>query len=346
MQPITIQVHVPMSVALARGESTYGDADVPLSDADVASLSDAARAVLPELRSRLTADRADGPGACAAVEAFAQARAEEEAKRMADAEDRLVRAVAAGDEEWVQRGDRYYLTDGGDGYAVDTGRRHLQPVVRPPVWANLDETQEADPRVVARREQVERGAYSEALATWERRYAEWEAWLDRRREENAARDAARAEAKAVALEACSVGLRELASQEEDLSRAARDGYAIDNAMLDRLAHRLGKSAKAEHYIVYRYPDALVEERPAPRPNAFALLDAVTAVAKEENARIPATVGQWQVSRVVRTNVCTHGNRRHYVTAVTATLTTPAGLRIVLMSSEPLQCAHRNEDADY
>lgn len=55
------------------------------------------------------------------------------------------------------------------------------------------------------------------------------------------------------------------------------------------------------------------------------------------------IGAWEVSRIVRVDVCPHDRERHWVTAVLATLRTPAGTRQVTFSTESLACGHDDED---
>lgn len=147
-------------------------------------------------------------------------------------------------------------------------------------------------------------------------------------------------------EAFAAAIRLLASHEEDLARASADGYDVTSAVLDRLAARVQSNAKASAdtslWTTSLWTNA--EERSAPRPEAFALLDRVTAAVKAANETLPVAIGRWLVSRIVRVDVCPHDRKRHNVTAVLATLETASGDREVTFSTEPLACSH--EDPNY
>ena len=141
----------------------------------------------------------------------------------------------------------------------------------------------------------------------------------------------------------------LAARYDDLARPAQEGYDVERAVLDRLAKDLVQRALVRFGakgVLYAEIDAAAwrdpEERAAPRPEAFAVLDAATAAAQEENERMPAALGaRWTVSRIVRIDVCPHNGETHWVTAVTVTLSPPASglLRQVTLSAEDLHCGH-------
>jgi len=158
--------------------------------------------------------------------------------------------------------------------------------------------------------------------------------------------------------ACAAALRELAVLEEDLARPAREGYPVERSMLDRLADRLAEvigEGLPTDFVTYDevlWSDA--PERPAPRPDAFALHDRVTAAVAAANAVLPAAIGRWEVSRILRIDTCPHPRvrpgvgrqerRGHHVTAVLATLRTPSGSREVTASTEPQACGHDREES--
>lgn len=357
LKPITISVHVPASVALARGESSHGTTTVELSDADIAGLSAGARALLAEARDRdgalvpggssLTVERADGPSACAAIEALVAERAAQKAKEKADYETTIAKAIAAPAEDWIdasRSGDRYVVaSDGPDAtdYAL-SGYTHYRPgVSRMPSGVYLTDKEEADPRIVERRAKLEREALPPLVAEWERRHAGYVSWKADQR----AKAEAEARAKAEAKSDCEEALRELAKREDDLARAAADGYAIDKTMLDRLAERVADTVGVaeECYEIDSETWSKTPDRPAPRPDAFALRDRVESVVRTENERLPNAVGKWDVSRIVRVDVCPHEGKRYNVTAVLATLETPCGTRQITFSTESLECSHDGED---
>lgn len=170
----------------------------------------------------------------------------------------------------------------------------------------------------------------------------------RREKEALEREAAKAEEAAKA--ACEAALRELAAKDDELARAATDGYPIARAMLDKLVTRLVDATTGEGYEdwdsdVREWGSADAAERSAPSPAAFKLLDEISAAARTANETLPASVGKWEVSRILRIDVCSHVGRRHYVTAVLATLRTPLGLRQVTFSTESLACDHGDNGDD-
>jgi hypothetical protein len=172
---------------------------------------------------------------------------------------------------------------------------------------------DADPRIVAYREKLE---------------SELPTFL-------AARDRAKNE--------CIAALRELASHEDDLARPAAEKYPVEQAMLDRLALRMKVAVDGAHTQIDKRSWGEQEDRNAPSAEAFALYDRVLAAARAQNETFPIAVGRWQVSRIVRLDVCPHQREVHHVTAVFATLDTETGLREVTYSTESLACAHSIDD---
>ncbi len=71
-------------------------------------------------------------------------------------------------------------------------------------------------------------------------------------------------------------------------------------MLSRLAERLASNIGEGDLVSV---DTLAwkdpPERPAPRPDAFALLDRVTAAARAANETLPTAIGRGEVSRILR-----------------------------------------------
>ena len=156
---------------------------------------------------------------------------------------------------------------------------------------------------------------------------------------------ATAKAEKAAKVACEAALRELATKRDDLARAAADGYPITKAMLDRLAEDLAARIDATNRMFDVRGWTNMRDRSAPSPEAFALRDKVEAAARSENETLAPAVGKWEVSRIVRLDVCPHEERSHFVTAVVATLDTPCGLREITFSTDPLECDHGDDDND-
>ena len=179
-------------------------------------------------------------------------------------------------------------------------------------------------------------------------------------------------------DACEAALRLMATREDDLARAATEGYAVAGPMLDRLTMR---AAEALHAVIapsaevelvklpgnlpfkgfsfgigggkalHVLPDRLTfggiggagEDRNAPNAASFRLLDACKGVAKA--AELPVAVGAWKASRILRLDVCKHSGETHYVTAVLLTLETPSGDREITCSFESLACKHGEDDEE-
>jgi hypothetical protein len=139
-----------------------------------------------------------------------------------------------------------------------------------------------------------------------------------------------------------VAIRTLASKVEHLARSAADGYDVEKSLLDHLALTLASAAAGGcEYMIDHRSWTYLEDRSAPRPEAFALLDRVTAACDAANAELPAAIGQWKVSRISRLDVCPHFNRKHVVTAVVAMLDTPYAVREVTWSTESMACDHED-----
>jgi hypothetical protein len=151
------------------------------------------------------------------------------------------------------------------------------------------------------------------------------------------------------------GIRLLAEQQEDLARAATDGYPVERAVLDGLSNTLrakvddmSKALGLPHVLAAADRTSWGEQpdRAAPSPTAFRLLDVVTHACREVNETIPAAVGRWQVSRIIRLDVCHHlAPKHHYVTAVLATLETLTSIRELTFSLEAVECDHTDESSE-
>jgi hypothetical protein len=111
-----------------------------------------------------------------------EARSAEQAAREATHREAAIRnALAAPAGDWIgdgHSGERF-ITIGSEPHSVFAalGYEHYQPVIRGcPRECYLDADALADPRIVARREEVERTALPGAVAAWEARIEEWRAW--------------------------------------------------------------------------------------------------------------------------------------------------------------------------
>jgi hypothetical protein len=371
---IKLLVNVPLAAAVARGSAAYGDAVVELSDADVAGLGVQARKELALARPNdagvlvaarvsdsyyaahsLTVDVADVAHVVAALDDRAAARAELVARPAREREARIQAALAKPDDEWISDSagyekDEYYIVDDTGKYAETSGRYVRRPRVEPPVRGD----DRADPRIIERVQLVHTWTLSSLVTRWDARKLEWDAYVDqKRRERKAASDAYQA------------AIRDVASREDDLARAASDGYDVERAVLDRLAEKLvadvgnarrrssvtigGISAALSVGEVYAEIDTMCwkspADRAAPSPDAFALLDRVTAACKRANGELPAAIGQWEVSRIVRVDTCHSERREHWVTAVLATLATlgpRSSERQITFSLESQDCEDEDE----
>lgn len=313
MEQVKVRVYVSKSAALARGSSAYGTTEIPLTDADVASLSPEARRVLGAMSASdsIDVDVADVPHAIAGIELRAREQIERAAKVAAEREARIATALACDDQAWI----------GPDHYSGT----QAPCVRRSPAAAWLDDSDVADERIVARRKAIEASVLPMHVAAWQ---AERDADAKRKAAAQRERDEQRA--------AYDAALRSVASRYDDLARAAAEGYRVERAVLDRLASELAGAVGGEHAIdtrTWRDP----QDRAAPSPEAFALLDRVTAAVREANETIPSAIGRWVVSRIVRVDTCDHQGGSHYVTAVLATLETIGEDRQITFSRESLAC---------
>lgn len=157
------------------------------------------------------------------------------------------------------------------------------------------------------------------------------AWAEARAEVDAKRSA------------CETALRVLASNEDSLARAAAENYPISTKTLDAIASAfaLRASGKDDRIRIDDRAWYQPEERAAPNAQAFELLDRVRAAAK--SSTLPAAIGTWMVSRILRIDVCPHAGETHNVTAVLATLDTACGLRQITFSTESQECTHCEAD---
>lgn len=360
---IYARLRVTTALALSEGRTCAGDHWVMLADEDVAGASveerkrlqpfvDSAATRSSGFERWLEAVRAEASPACVvdSVRALLAAeRAKVEADQ-ADLEKRVAAVLAAPDEDWIgQRDDgefaRFHSETGA--MQTDGSRVVRQPAVCAlPRGLWLDEAERKDSRVVARRALVQTGqVLAERTVDWQRQCAEYERMVAAKEAADAAKDA-EVERRAVA---CAQALRARARSTDTLARAERDGYPVEDPVLDAIAAELvarvrgrlegvGVHSEVDHQLWRDHEKAV---RQAPRADAFRLLDAVAA----EAAGLEPAVGAWVVSPILRLDVCPHERREHKVTAVLATLQTPCGDREVTLSLESLECAHEPVESD-
>lgn len=168
-----------------------------------------------------------------------------------------------------------------------------------------------DPRIVARREEIERTV--------------WAAVAAKHAEEKRAREAEAAafEAKQKAAEeARDAAARQLASGYSGLARAAAEGYPVLGAVLtalkDSVQRRIETDVSGARFTDLAYAP---EERHAPTPEVLALR--AVCVKACEAVEVPEVLGRWEVSRVVRVDVAPQGSER-WITGVIVRLLDHAG----------------------
>lgn len=222
------------------------------------------------------------------AQAIVQRRESYEAIKLEKAveeEARIQCALAAPDADWLGTERPWYYTRvaSGEVSSDSTGHGHGRPrVCTVPSGVYLTDEQKTDPRIVARRAEVESRALPAAIEAWEAKYAEWETAC-------ASREAREAEA-AAAKEAAREALRQWASTCNELParirRAASDGLNVYPAVkrylgdavracLLEIAEPLGGD------IVDTYGTPETSDR-VPSDEAYAILDALTE-AKEQIA---------------------------------------------------------------
>ena len=332
MEKLTIAVYVSREAAVLAGLTSFGASTYAPTAAEVASLTtDERREMLTYADGQslhLTAPAVTWEAIVSAVRAALAKRAAEEAAKEARREREIQTALAEPVDAWITTThEGCYCTDDRGEYAL-SGKPHSRPVGARVPWQVRDS--DDDPRIVARLAHVRDVVLPRLVAE----YAVQKAEADR--VVAAQRAAAQAER-----EAYRAAVLALAARWSDVAPAAREGYDVTGAVLDHVADDLADAVTdAEHAIdtaAYRDP----AERRAPSPENLALRARVAEAVDRANRDLPAAVGQWTTSRVVRIDTCPHDGERHQVTAVLATLETPAGdIREVTYSLESLACDHR------
>ena len=299
MDQIRIAVRVPLSAAVAAGRTHYGETSVALSDADVATLSPAARARLASMRGcvglrnlydrieEIEVDRADAPATLEAIERTVAAIEAKLAAERAESEQQIARALASPDEEWVSLDGlvhAYYEEEDGSLSASPTGNRFGCPRIWDggPRGAGLSRSQLSDPRVIARVAAIN---ITTRIAEHERRYAEWITLVER----------ANAEKKARADAWASVCRAYVIEHVPEYARAAKEGADVrtlaKRSYLATLSTKL--AADTEAYSV--------DSHPRPHQRAYDALDAVRRAL--DGAPTYGGLVTRVDTRIVRVNTC-------------------------------------------
>ncbi len=317
MDPIKVSLYVSTEAALSHGRAASGFTDYTLTDDDVTRMSSLARKWLVRNYDKaLHVDVPDSAHVLAALEAYA-AKAEESAAQNRGRREEIIAAVlAAPFEAWlVERYSELF---------VDSYPREVDYM---PLGAS---SIEGDDRVRARRGEVEKSTlFRDRLAQHEQA-----------KREEAERAAAEKVREAQIKEAARSALREIAARYDDFARAAKDGYPVEQQVLDRLAEEFAARVDSPHIAIDNKTWKEPKDRAAPSLEAFALREAACRAANET---LPTALGKWDVSRIVRLDACPHDGEHNYVTAVLATLETPIGDRQVTFSLESLECEHEEDD---
>ena len=314
MNIIQLAVTITADKALARGSVRYGDAIIPLAEADI-------QCIPPEVRARLSIapDGAFGVKIGPHVDAFGvtwndprvtrpvvdeltvaswldavdrlvASETEYAAERAAKLEAAIVAALALPDDKWIQVG---YLT--------------REPALRGRQPAGSD----ADPRVVARIEAVKIGELARRHAAWEAAGAE-----------ELAADEAKTAARKARKDAFIAAVRHVSPDLwADYDRAIAEGYrasaapmvdAVLTTTLAAFVEALPAGANSREGDAHN-----AEERTSPRAAALDLRAAVATIADAQNAVISPELGQWTVSRVLRADVAAEGQDEKKATIVRA-----------------------------
>lgn len=277
MEQLTIKIEVPRKVALIAAVPDFGSTTYQPTSDQLSELDQAERAWLDGKLNNTF--RLDAPtvGWAAVLEAIRHYRQ----KELDDREKAIVEALAKPDEKWL-----------GESY----GRPAL---TIPGAWGTtIDQDDRIKARVEALRPELERRQVDH-----DRQVAERDAQREADRERRAKADEERKAAEEKAIEEIKAWAEQ---QEEDaLSRAAREDYAVTNAVLqyiaESLAGDLGGEVDRQGSVRWKHWD--FEERSAPTESAFSSWDeakeAVEALDKpacvevtlERIARVTETVGE-------------------------------------------------------
>lgn len=256
VENVTIKAYVPQSVALLAGSTKYGSTNFEPTESDLSELTHDERQWLAD-RLAQSFSLPVPTVTWAAIVAVLRADiarvttiATEEAERL---ERQIVTALAKPDADWFE----YY---------------------NPPQFSRgVPRVAEKDPRVVAR--------YEALRPELDRRIAAYNADVAARAAAKEADTIAKDAARAAAVE--SIRAWALASDDEALARAARDGYEVTDAVLKRVAGGIASSLGGEtskegtsHWGRWTFA-----ERCAPSAEAFNAYDmakaAIAALDKPE-----------------------------------------------------------------
>ena len=353
MDRIAIKVYVPQSVALREGKSRFGATAYEPTDEELAELTSEERESIATIGTiELDAATVDWATVARGLRA-------EIAKRASVIEREVDIVLSRPAEEWITRAGE-----------VKTWSDWVPSVSRhPAILARAAELAPCAKDIAAARyaaglrleqERIEAGRSSDYVnvrVPEAQSFADHPAVVARLAELEAEAKRVRADAVS-ALEKREVErlknerkhteamseLRRLATKEPDMRESAEGGYPIEDAMLDRLAEQLADMVRLQlpncHYEVddAAYKREELKLRPNPKPEAHELAKCVEDAAKLASGNV-ASLGKWDVSHIYKLDMCPHKGEHHWVTAVLATLETPAGTREITFSLESLECVH-------
>jgi hypothetical protein len=327
METLKIVVNLPASVAILAQSREAGEAAWPLAGV-LPLLSDETREWVASrwteethtpgvgrLRGRtgtfrhaveLTATPTDSVVA-AAIEADRGEELTEAAAEAAEAEARVVRAVATPDADWLQPGT--------------IGEHPTAPsVATNPNGIYLPDPLRSDRRIVARRVGVEARALPRAVGEWVAKQTAWQAEQDAKAAAKAAKEAAR--------EAAAEALRAWAAQADGripnrIVRAAKDNMNVRAELIRELA--VAVAAVCESAVGGNYPavtDAHGETLPrdgVPSDEAYRRFDALTAAVPQIAQAAALPDAAVKIGPFVRVDI-NEGSERIYRAAVEVIVT--------------------------
>jgi hypothetical protein len=301
MEQLKIVCDVPKDVAARAGSSRYGTVTFAVEDAHLAELSADERAALCRFTSYspLAIPQCKGSpldwetvrDALRATLATDEERRSREKRENEERRERAVtKALAKPLGDWIGRGSRDFVLHNGQ-YA-ETGVREWEPELKDfPGWEG-DDAVKSDPRIKARRAELE-PAFRELHSAWEKRYAAWEAAVAE----------ARAEVQARTERYARLCREYVIGHVDEYKRAACLGKKV-NAVAERHATK----ALNERLLVVqqrRLPDVdrlplhgSEEEQPAPHQTAYEVYDEVSQALR--HFECPLIAG-WSASIIRRRN---------------------------------------------
>lgn len=294
MMKIKVCVKVPLAAAVAMASASYGEAEVELSEADLSTLSEAAKALLVSARQsdrrsallvagdNLCVPVPTSPAACAAIEDRVESARAETAKRHAEEEAKVLDAICKPSEEWIAKGE------------AESNRAPY--VLEDPRGIYLPPASRADPRVKERRQHLETNVLPPLLAKYAAERAEYVARLDAEsRAKDTARKAWQDSARAYVI-----------ANVPEFARAARDGHDVDAVAMGFSRDALSELLDS---VGLTTVDVYNDTKPKGRPpqHAYDVFDAVqmavaNAIADKLPAAGPGIVEKIECS-IVRADTC-------------------------------------------